>query len=104
MLKIIKEQEFEKEVLQNQKLCIVDFFATWCGPCQMLGPILEKLAEERKDVDIIKINIDECSELTNKYGIDAVPTMIIIKNGQEENRIMGLVDREEIVKEIEKIK
>ena len=102
MLKKIKEDEFENEVLKNNKPVIVDFFATWCGPCQMLMPVLKEISEEREDIDIIEIDVDESRELAYKYEIEAVPTMIIFKNGTAIYRIGGLYPTVELEEELKK--
>lgn len=96
MLKKIKEDEFETEVLKNTKPVIVDFFATWCGPCQMLMPVLKEIAEEREDIDIIEIDVDESRDLAYKYEIEAVPTMIIFINGTAIDRIGGFYPKAEL--------
>ena len=96
MLKKINESEFEDEVLKNKKTVIVDFFATWCGPCQMLMPVLKEISEERNDIDIIEIDVDESRALAYKYEIEAVPTMIIFKNGTAIDRIGGFYPKNEL--------
>lgn len=96
MLKKINENEFENEVLKNNKPVIVDFFATWCGPCQMLMPVLKEISEEREDIDIIEIDVDESRALAFKYEIEAVPTMIIFKNGTAIDRIGGFYPKNEL--------
>ena len=81
MLKHVNLEDFEEEVLNSSKVILVDFFATWCGPCKMLSPILEEISEIKENFDIAKIDIDENTELAEKYGIESVPTMIIFKDG-----------------------
>lgn len=102
MLKHVNSENFEKEVLNSKKAILVDFFATWCGPCQMLGAILEKMADSRADFDIAKINIDEAQELAVKYEIDVVPTMIIFKDGRAIETMSGVMSQEEILSKINK--
>lgn len=104
MAKIINKEEFEKDVLKSEKLVLVDFFATWCGPCQMLAPILEDLSKENEDFEIVKIDIDQAFDLAIKYKVDLVPTMIIFKNGNEINRMTGVLDKNEILEKIEQYK
>ena len=87
---------FNKDVLESDKLVIADFFATWCGPCQMLGPVLEDIANSDSSIDIIKIDIDANRELALKYEIEAVPTLIFFKDGKELNRIMGFLDKNKL--------
>lgn len=102
MLKHLNKENFEKEVLKSQTPVLVDFFATWCGPCQMLGPIVEKLADSQQDFDIGKIDIDESQELAIEYGIEVVPTMVLFNQGKSVKMITGLMNAEEIISEIQK--
>ena len=97
MLKEINSQNFNKEIIESGELILVDFFATWCPPCKMLSPILERIAESRAGYNIGKINIDESQELAIKYGVEAVPTMILFKGGEVVNKMVGLLDEEEII-------
>lgn len=91
------EQEFQKEI--SDELVIVDFFATWCGPCRMLGPVLEEISDKYK---IVKIDIDECPNLSKNYGIMSVPTIIKFKNGVEIEKRMGFCPKEELIEWIKK--
>ena len=103
MLKHVDENNFE--VLRNfGQLArrLVDFFATWCGPCQMLGPVLERIGNSRADFDIAKVDVDQAQELAFKYGIEVVPTMLIFKNGQVMNTLEGFRSESEIVEEMAK--
>ena len=102
MLKKVNKENFESEVLKLDKVILVDFYATWCGPCQMLGPILEEIAGEKQDFDIAKINIDENQELAIENEIEVVPTMLIYKNGQVVERVEGLLSKSQILNKIEK--
>ena len=102
MIKHINADTFEKDVLENNKLVLVDFFATWCGPCQMLAPVLEKISNERNDVVIAKVDIDENMKTAIKYGIDVVPTLKIFKNGNIVNSREGFRSEKELIDEIEK--
>lgn len=103
-LKHIKTEEFEKEVLKSKNPVIVDFFATWCGPCKMLGPILEDVADTEKDVKILKVDIDENMELAQKFGIMSVPTLMLFKDGKEYGREIGLKSKEQIEEIIDELK
>lgn len=80
---------------------LVDFFATWCGPCKMLGTVLEQLKEDRTDGKIVKIDVDECSELAKNYGVMSVPTMILFENGKMIDKKIGFMSKEEITNWIE---
>lgn len=94
MLKHINENGFNSEVLNNSKKVLVDFYADWCGPCQMLSPILEDIAET---YDVYKVNVDENQELAYKYGIMSIPCVIVFENGQEKQRIIGLTDKDSLL-------
>ena len=81
---------FQKEVLENEKPVLLDFWATWCGPCRMLSPILDEIAEEREDIAVCKVNVDEAPELARRFGIVSIPTLIVMQNGREEDRVIGV--------------
>lgn len=89
---------FESEVLKSEKTVLIDFYADWCGPCQMLSPIVQEFANENHDIKVVKINVDEEQELAIKYDVMSIPTLVVIKNGKEINRIVGLVDKKELEK------
>lgn len=98
------DQNFEQEVLKSDKPVLVDFWAAWCGPCQMMGPIIEELAEELKDkYKIGKLNVDENRETAAKYNIMSIPTLIIFKNGEIAKQLVGLQAKESLKEELEKI-
>ena len=88
VLKITKEN-FEAEVLKSDKPGLVDFYADWCGPCQMLSPIVDEIAQERDDIKVGKINVDEQMELAQKYGVMTIPTLLVFKNGEIANKHIG---------------
>ncbi len=92
----ITENNFEEEVLNSEKTVLIDFYADWCGPCKMQSPIVDKIAEERSDIKVGKINIDENPELAEKYDVMSIPTLVIIKNGQVANQFVGLTSKHEI--------
>lgn len=79
---MIHGTELEFETLIKEELVLVDFFATWCGPCKMLMPVLEELANDRGDIKIVKMDVDECPNLSKKYTIMSVPTLMLFKNGE----------------------
>lgn len=95
---IHSNQEEFKELIKDE-LVIVDFFATWCGPCRMLGTVLEEIKDEYK---IVKIDVDECSEIAKEYGVMSVPTIIKFKNGIEIEKNIGFLPKEQLVEWIEK--
>ena len=97
MLLHLKQKDFEKEVLQSDKPVLVDFSATWCGPCQMMGPVMEKLATEFEGkAKVAKVDIDECSDLAMKYNIMSVPSMLFFKNGEIKDQVVGAVPAEHL--------
>ncbi len=100
MLKHITTSEFEQEVLNYNGKVLVDFFATWCGPCQMLSPVLEKISEEETEIKIVKVNIDEETKLSIDNGVEVVPTLVLYDNGQVVRKLEGYRDEEELKKEI----
>ncbi|MDF2865319.1 MAG: trx [Clostridia bacterium] len=97
MLKHINNNEFNKEVVESEKVVLVDFYATWCGPCRMLAPVLERISESRADFNIFKVDIDENQELAMKYKIEVVPTMVVFKDGKVVEQVEGLVTENKIV-------
>lgn len=97
MLKHVSNEEFKKEVLENGKVVLVDFYASWCGPCKMLAPVLEKISTSRADFDIVKVNIDDSIGLATQYGIEVVPTMLVFKGGKPVDQLVGYADENEIV-------
>ena len=80
--------------LINDEIVLVDFFATWCGPCKMLGPVLEDLENDREDVKIVKVDIDKCRSLAREYGVMSVPTMFLFKNGSVVSQKTGFMPKE----------
>ena len=89
-MSVIHGNEKDFEILVNKDLVLVDFFATWCGPCKMLGPVLESL----ENIDVVKIDVDECPDLARKYGIMSVPTLMIFSNGELKNKQSGFMPKE----------
>ena len=85
---------FEKEVLQSDRPVLADFYADWCGPCKMLRPILEEISDDRQDVKVVSINIDEEDELAEQFDVSAIPCVVLIKDGMEVDRSVGLKPRE----------
>ncbi len=95
------DQNFEKEVLKSELPVLVDFWAPWCGPCQMMAPIIEELAKELEGkVKVGKLNVDENPQMAEKYKVMGIPTLIYFQNGEVVKSITGLRDKEEILKEI----
>ena len=93
----VNDKNFEEEVLKSEKTVLVDFYADWCGPCKMLSPIVDEVAEEKEDIKFVKINVDESQEKAFKYQIMSIPTLVVIQNGNEVKRSVGLIDKSEIL-------
>lgn len=93
----ITAQNFEQEVLQSCEKVLIDFWASWCGPCRMLSPIVDEIAEERKDVKVGKINVDEEAELAAEFQVMSIPTLLVFSNGKVTARTMGVQPKEDIL-------
>ena len=96
LLKLTRDN-FETEVLNNTLPVLIDFYADWCGPCRMLGPVIDEIAEEATDFKVGKVNIDEQPELATKYQVMSVPTLVVIKNGEVANRVTGVTPKQKIL-------
>ena len=94
----ISKDNFEELVLKSDKKVLLDFWATWCGPCQMIAPVLEEIAEEREDVTIGKIDVDKEMELAIKFGIVSIPTLIVMDKGQQIGKLIGFRPKADIEK------
>ena len=94
-----KDADFEGVVLQSDVPVLVDFGATWCGPCKALAPIVDKIADEYQGrLKVVAVDIDECTEITKKYGVKSVPTLLVFNGGQKAGQSVGLTSRENIIK------
>ena len=94
----ITKSNFEQLVKNSDKPVLLDFWATWCGPCRMVAPVVEEIAAEREDILVGKINVDEEMELAMEFGIVSIPTLIVMKNGEIANKAVGFMPKAEILK------
>ena len=93
----INRESFEKIIAQNGKTVLVDFWATWCGPCRMIAPVLEEVAKERPDVTVCKVDVDEERELALEYGVSSIPTLVVFRDGKVVNQSIGAMPKERIL-------
>ena len=93
----VNKNNFQDEVLNSDKPVLVDFWASWCGPCRMVAPILEEIAAERSDVKVCKINVDEEPELASRYNVMSIPTLLVVKEGQVVNQTVGARPKSQIL-------
>ncbi len=97
----VDNKNFEEEVLKSDVPVLVDFWAIWCGPCQMMGPVIEQLSEERKDIKFCKVNVDDCQDLAENYDIMSIPAFKLFRNGKVVSEITGAVGKDGLSKLIE---
>ena len=93
----ITSANFEEMVLNSPKPVLLDFWATWCGPCRMVAPVVEEIAAEREDILVGKVNVDEEMELAVKFGIVSIPTLVVMKNGEIANKAIGIKPKADIL-------
>jgi thioredoxin 1 len=97
----VSDTNFQAEVLESETAVLVDFWAPWCGPCRVVAPALEEINDERDDVRVVKLNIDDNMQTAAQYQVLAIPTMILFRNGQEAARVQGAMPKNRIVQQLE---
>ena len=101
---VLTSDTFEQEVLKADKVVLVDFYADWCGPCKMMAPALEEIADEEADiVKVCKINVDEAPDVARQYRVMSIPNMVLFKDGEAVNRFVGVTDKTDIVEAVKEI-
>ena len=98
----VSNENFNSEVISSDKPVLIDFYADWCGPCKMLSPVVDKLAEEHSEFKVVKVNVDENPDLAGSYQVMSIPTLVVIENGKEVNRSMGLQSKQDILNLVSK--
>ena len=93
----ITADNFNEEVLNSDKPVLIDFWASWCGPCRMIAPIVEEIAAERDDIKVAKVNVDEEPSLASKFGVMSIPTLVVMKNGEVVNQAVGVRPKAQIL-------
>lgn len=93
----ITAENFEQEVLKSEQTVLVDFWAPWCGPCRSLSPVIDEISEERADLKVGKVNVDDNKEFARGFGVMAIPTVLVFRNGEEVNRGVGPETKEEVL-------
>ena len=100
----LNEQNFASEVLESQDLVMVDFWATWCGPCRMLTPVVEQIADEqRAGVKVCKLNVDDAQAIAAKFGISSVPAILFFKGGEVQDRLAGMQSKNKLISKLEEL-
>ena len=102
--KPVNEQSFEQEVLQSDRPVLVDFYADWCGPCQVIKPVLEELAKEYEGrVDVRKVDVDQNQGLAQRYGVRSIPTLLVFKGGQAQETVVGLRSKTQLAEILDRV-
>ena len=93
----ITGDNFQEEVLKSDKIVLIDFYADWCGPCKMFSPVVEAIATENEDIKVVKVNVDDAQDLAIQYQVMSIPTTVVIKEGKEVNRAVGMVSKSDLL-------
>lgn len=92
----VTDTNFESEVMKSEKAVLVDFFATWCGPCRIMSPVIDEIAQERSDIKVCKVDVDEAEDTAMQLGIMSIPTIMVFKNGEVTKTFVGVTSKDEI--------
>lgn len=93
----VTNDNFEAEVVNCENPVLIDFWASWCGPCKMLSPVIDQIAQENDDIKVCKVNVDECPELAQAFGVMSIPTLVVFKDGQQVNKAVGVKSKAAIL-------
>ena len=96
----INEKNFQQEVLESDKPVLVDFWASWCGPCRMMAPVVEEIAQDYKDIKVCKVNVDDELQLAKQFKIEVIPTLVVFKGGRKAATIVGVQSKDDILAKI----
>lgn len=94
---VVNKTNFEQEVLKSDKTVLIDFWASWCGPCRMVSPIVDEIADEHPEIKVCKVNVDENQELAIKFNVMSIPTLLVMENGQVVNQMVGANPKSQIL-------
>jgi len=97
----VTDSNFQAEVIESETATLVDFWAPWCGPCRVVGPVLEEIASERDDLKVVKLNVDDNQQTAAQYQVLSIPTMILFRNGAEAKKIIGAYPKKKILEQLE---
>ncbi len=98
----LTDLNFEQEVMRSDKPVLIDFFATWCGPCTMVSPLVDEIAQQRSDIKVCKVDVDDQGELASRFGVSSIPMLVVMKNGKVTAQNVGAVPKEKILELVEK--
>ena len=97
LVKDMNKENFQEEVIHSEKPVLVDFWASWCGPCRMVSPIVDAIAQERPDIKVVKVNVDQEQDLALQYGVMSIPTLVVMKDGKVVNQAVGVRPKDQIL-------